>query len=410
MTAARGVAIIGGGPGGLLAADVLSGAGYSVTVFEQMRSVGRKFLLAGRGGLNLTHSEPLDQFLSKFGPDRVFLEPAIRAFTPDDLRAWCYGLDEATFIGSSGRVFPESFRATPLLRALLARLAQQGVEFRTRHHWTGWDSSGASTFEVEGAQIAHAAEHTILALGGASWPGTGSNASWVPVLSDAGVDVVGLRAANCGFVVEWSRHVVRFAGTPLKNVAITHSGVAVRGEAMITNSGVEGGAIYALSRKLRHDIETLGDANVAIDLQPDRTNADVATRLNSRKSKETTTNWLRRTLALTPAAIAVLRDGLHNELPNDPGELARAVKAVPLRFVGISPLDRAISTAGGIAKHEIDDDFQLRKLAGVFAVGEMLDWEAPTGGYLLQATFSTAVAAAQGLIARDQLAVQNAEY
>ncbi len=395
------ISIIGGGPGGLMAADVLAGSGASVTVFDQMRSPGRKFLLAGRGGLNITHSEPLEDFLNRYGPDRAFLEPAIRAFNPDALRAWCNALGETTFVGSSGRVFPKSFRATPLLRAVLRRLVERGVVFHTAHRWLGWnEESGALTFTVEGDQrVDVVADATVLALGGTSWPGTGSTGNWASILGDAGIEVAPFRPANCGFVVAWSEYFAqRFAGTPLKNIAVAFDETSVRGEAMVTSTGLEGGAVYAVSRLVRGEIDQHGVATIAIDLQPERHHDAVARKLAHRKPKESTSNWMRRSLGLSPVAIGLLREAYGIRLANDPDLLARRIKSVPVRFAIAQPINRAISTAGGIAQAELDATFMLRKLPGTFAVGEMLDWEAPTGGYLLQATFATAVAAAKGTI------------
>jgi uncharacterized flavoprotein (TIGR03862 family) len=343
-----------------MAAEVLATGGASVTLLEQMPSVGRKLLLAGRGGLNLTHTEPLDAFLDRYGAARPRLEAAIRAFTPDDLRTWCAGLGQEPFVGSSGRVFPSGFRATPLLRAWLARLGELDVDIRTRHRWTG---------DLDGV--------TVLALGGASWPRTGSDGAWTALLGD--VDVTPLRPSNVGFRVDWSPVFrERFAGTPLKDVELSFGGQTSRGDVVITATGIEGGAVYALSASLRD-----ADAPVLhIDLRP-----DVAELRLDRRPKDSMANALRR--AGFPPVVSAL---LHETGGADP-------KAVPLALDGPQPIARAISTAGGIALAEIDDTFMLRSHPGTFVAGEMLDWEAPTGGYLLQATFSTAVAAARGALA-----------
>ena len=396
------VAIIGAGPAGLIAADVLSAAGLAVTVFDQMRSPGRKFLLAGRGGLNITHSEPLNEFLNRYGPDRQFLEPAIRAFDADALREWSLGLGEATFVGSSGRVFPASFRATPLLRALLLRLQANGVEMRPQHRWTGWDTDDALSFVHPSLNdISFAADATILALGGASWPGTGATGAWTSILTTSGVGIVPLRPANCGFAVNWSPHFAsRFAGIPLKNIALHYDDTTVRGEAMITSDGIEGGAIYALARALRTGIESGKGSRFFVDLQPDRDIDAVAEKLSTRRPKESSSNWLRRSLSLSRVGIALVREHTRNHIPDDMEQVALLVKRLPIDVTATQPIVRAISSAGGISKHEVDSNFMLHKRAGVYAVGEMLDWEAPTGGYLLQATFSTAVAAARAVIER----------
>jgi uncharacterized flavoprotein (TIGR03862 family) len=342
-----------------MAAEVLATAGARVTVLERMPSVGRKLLLAGRGGLNLTHSEPLERFLDRYGPARPRLEAAIRAFGPDDLRAWCAGLGQEPFVGSSRRVFPSGFRATPLLRAWLRRLDDLGVEIRTRTEWKG---------TLDGT--------TVLALGGASWPRTGSNGAWTSSLPD--VDVVPFAPSNCGFTVAWSpAFVERFGGTPLKDVRVAFGGASARGDVVLTRTGIEGGAIYALSARLRDARSPV----LEIDLRPDV--ADV--RLD-RRPKDSRSAALRRA-GFAPVVSALLRET---------GDVDP--KRIHVQLGGPQPIARAISSAGGIALHEIDDRFMLRKHPGTFVVGEMLDWEAPTGGYLLQATFSTAVAAARGAL------------
>lgn len=401
--------VVGGGPAGLMAAEVLATAGLSVRVFDHMASFGRKFLVAGRGGLNLTHSRPLEELLERYGTQRPALEAAIRSFGPDELRAWCAELGETTFVGSSGRVFPASFRATPLLRAWLQRLADTGVVFEPRHRWLGWaedpsghpDPSRPRFGRVDGTTVEVPSDVTVLALGGASWPRTGSDGGWASTLTAAGVRVEPFRPANCAFVVDWSpQFVERFAGTPLKNVAVGADGAWVRGDAVITTSGIEGGPVYDRSAALRDAIERDGRAVLYLDLQPDLTTERLTQRLERRRPKESTTTWIRRSIGLAPVAVAVLREATGNQLPNQGGDLARLVKSVPLGVERTMPIERAISTAGGIAMTEIDETFMLRRLLGVFVAGEMLDWEAPTGGYLLQATFSTAVAAARGAVER----------
>ena len=382
-------AVVGGGPAGLMAAEVLASAGVAVTVLERMPSPGRKLLLAGRGGLNLTHAEPMDAFLDRYGAARPRLAAAIEAFGPDDLRAWATGLGEEPFVGSSGRVFPAGFRATNLLRAWLRRLEELGVGIRTRHSWAGWSD-----------EISALADVTVLALGGASWPRSGSDGTWVEAMSREGIAVSSLRPANGGFVVDWSTPFrERFAGVPLKNVALTHGGTVVRGEAVVTERGIEGGAVYALSASLREAVAARGSATLLVDVQPDRTEADVAERLGNARPKDSTAAVLRRA-GLPPVAVGLLREATGNRLPVGPVTMARLIKAVPIDLVGTMPIERAISTAGGIALDEVDDDFMLRRRPGTFVAGEMLDWEAPTGGYLLQACFSTGVAAARGALGR----------
>lgn len=352
-----------------MAAEVLAKGGCAVTVIDGMASPARKFLLAGRGGLNLTHSEPLDRFVARYGEAREFLEPAIRAFPPEALRGWCHSLGIETFVGSSGRVFPVTMKASPVLRAWLRRLAGLGVTFRLRTDWRGPLAAPA-----------------VLAMGGASWPQLGSDARWIPLLAGAGVEIVPFRPANGRFRVAWSDHFSsRFAGAPVKNVALLYRGQVARGEFMIAKNGIEGGAIYALSPWLRD----APGAPLIIDLRPDLTREAVASKWQRRKPKESQANALRRLFGLTPQAIGLLREAQTVDL-----------KAVPITLGEPDGLDRAISSAGGIALAEVDEGFELRKLPGIFAVGEMLDWEAPTGGYLLQACMSSAVVAAGTLLGR----------
>ncbi len=389
------VAVIGAGPAGLMAAECLAQAGIAVEVYDRMPSVGRKFQLAGRGGLNLTHSEPLNRFLERYGPARSALAPAIEAFPPDALRAWCAGLGHETFVGSSGRVFPRSFKATPLLRAWLGRLAGLGVRFHTGHRWSGWDDVGALRFTTAAGEVLVHPAATVLALGGASWPRLGSDGGWAELLRARGAVVNPFRPANCGFMHPWSPVFrARFAGEPLKRIAATFGGVTVRGEAMLTEDGIEGGVIYALSRPLRDAIDAEGSATLLLDLRPDLDAAALAQRLGGHG--QSLANALRKG-GLTPAAAGLVRE------VDAAGTLSERVKALPLLLTGTRPIERAISSAGGIVLAEVDPGFELRRLPGVYAVGEMLDWEAPTGGYLLQAAFSTGLAAARAVCARWRL-------
>lgn len=394
-------AVIGGGPAGLMAAEVLAAHGVAVTVYEQMPSPGRKLQLAGRGGLNLTHSEPLEDLLERYGPARSRLAPSIRAFGPSDLRAWAAGLGQNPFVGTSGRVFPAGFRATGLLRAWLRRLDDLGVQILVRHRWLGWDDRRALLVAgPDGEARALTADVAVLTLGGASWPRTGSDGCWVDVVRAAGIEVVPLRPANSGFTVGWSppfRH--RFAGTPVKNVAVRGGGGGpVRGELLITETGIEGGAVYALSSRWREALAAGGDIVVHVDLRPDLTEQQLAARLRIRRPGDSQASWLRRS-GFVPVSAGLLREATGNALPSDPGAVAGLAKALPITLTGTEPLERAISTAGGIALGQIDAGFMLRDRPGTFVAGEMLDWEAPTGGYLLQATFSSAVAAATGALA-----------
>jgi uncharacterized flavoprotein (TIGR03862 family) len=397
------VAVIGGGPAGLMAAEVLARGGARVTLYDRMPSAGRKFLLAGRGGLNLTHSEALERLLERYGAAIPRLRAAIAAFSPADLRAWCDGLGQSTFVGSSGRVFPQAFKASPLLRAWLRRLDAAGVEFKPRQLWTGWSDDGALTFEGPGGRIAIRADATVLALGGASWPRLGSDGGWVDVVTKAGIKVTPLAAANCGFMAGWSEVFShRLEGRPLKRVELSFAGRTARGEAIITRGGLEGGAVYALSAPLREAIAAHGEAVVHIDLRPDVATAALEQRLRVPRGKQSLATFLRKTLALAPAAVGLLHEATLASPERlsgmAPAALAALVKAVPVRLTGVAPLASAISTAGGIAFEEIDARFMLCRRPGVFVAGEMLDWEAPTGGYLLQAAFSTGAAAAHGAL------------
>ncbi|PSO15388.1 TIGR03862 family flavoprotein [Bradyrhizobium sp. MOS003] len=399
------VAVIGAGPAGLMAAEVLVQGGARVTVYDAMPSAGRKFLMAGRGGLNLTHSEPLAQFMARYREAGPKLQAAIEAFSPDALRAWSEALGEPTFVGTSGRVFPKAFKASPLLRAWLRRLDASSVRFAFRHRWTGWDGEGRLLFRTPEGVAPVVANATVLALGGASWPRLGSDGSWADILAAKGVAVSELRPANSGFMVAWSNVFRdRFEGQPLKGVALTVGAHTVRGEAMITRSGIEGGAIYALSAELREAVLGLGQATLMIALRPDLDAAVLTTRLSGTRGKQSLANFLRKAAQLSPVGIGLLQEAaLASGRPLaafSPAELAQLVNAIPVQLTGVAPIERAISTAGGITFDELDEHFMLRKLPGVFAAGEMLDWEAPTGGYLLQASFATGAAAGRGVLER----------
>ena len=397
------VAIIGAGPAGLMAAETIAQGGARVMVYDAMPSVGRKFLMAGRGGLNLTHSEPLPTFLSRYREARPQLAPAIETFLPDFLRAWCEGLGQPTFTGSSGRIFPKVLKASPLLRGWLRRLDAMGVQFSLRHRWTGWDEEGRLLFQMPEGQIAVEARATVLALGGASWPRLGSDGGWVETLRAKGVKVSSLKPANCGFTVAWSDIFrERFEGEPLKSIAVSFGGLTVRGEAVITRAGIEGGAIYALSRDLREAILGSGEATLHIALRPDLQAAALAARLSAPRGKQTLSNWLRKAAQLPPVALGLLQETTKSSGLSlsslSPEALAKWINDVPVELTGVAPIARAISSAGGVAFDQLDADFMIRRLPGVFAAGEMLDWEAPTGGYLLQACFATGAAAGRGVL------------
>lgn len=390
--------VIGAGPAGLMAAEVLAAGGAEVTVFDRMPAPGRKFLLAGRGGLNLTHSEPEAAFLRRYGEATPHLAPALAAFGPEALRAWCAELGIETFVGTSGRVFPREMKASPLLRAWLRRLAAQGVAFRFRHRWCGWDEAGQARFETGEGPLSVAGDVLVLALGGASWPRLGSDGSWREALTSRGIEVAPLRPANCGFRVDWSDIFrTRFEGQPLKNVALTFRGERARGDLVMTRTGLEGGPIYALSGPLREAIAAQGDVTLSLDLRPDAEAEALQARLSRIGGSESFSNRLRKSLALSPVAIGLVRECAEALVRSThPLEVARGVKDLPVRLTGPMPIERAISSAGGVRFSGLDPGLMVR--SGVFIAGEMLDWEAPTGGYLLQACFATGRLAGQSAL------------
>ncbi len=392
--AAPTVVVIGAGPAGLMAAETLANAGARVVVHERMPSVGRKFLMAGRGGLNLTHSEDREPYAARYGAASGSVTPWLDAFPPAAVVDWVEGLDQPTFTGSSGRIFPKSLKASPLLRAWLRRLDDFGVEIRTRSRWTGFDGD-ALTFEGSDPVHPHA---TILAMGGASWPRLGSDGAWVPTLEAEGAPVAPFQPSNAGFDVAWSDILRdRFAGQPLKAAAFTHGDRTLRGEAMLTGYGIEGSAIYALSADLRDAIARDGSATLTVDLRPDLSEAALAERLARPRGKDSITNHLRKAGGLSPVAIALLRE-VPGDIPLGPDKLAKRIKAVRLKLTGMQGLARAISSAGGVRFDGLDHRLMLTARPGVFVAGEMIDWEAPTGGYLLQASFASGVVAAQGAL------------
>ena len=394
----REVAVIGAGPAGLFAAEIIARAGHRVTVYERMPSPARKFLLAGRGGLNLTHSEPLETFLSRYGDSANKIRTAVKAFPPSQLIAWADGLEAHTFIGSSGRIFPKAMKASPLLRAWLRRLDDLSVTLKTRHQWSGFTENNELSFATPDGLLLIKPDASLFALGGASWPKLGSDGRWLAPFQRAGVTSTPLAPANCGVVVPWSDVFrSRFEGRALKRVALSIGASTTRGEVIITEHGLEGGAIYALIPLLRTALATHASATLTVDLKPDIDVITLAERLSKRRPKETLTNFLRKSAHLDAAAIAILREG-QTPAPETAEALAGRIKAVPVKVTGLTGLDRAISTAGGIAWSELDDRLMVRRCPGVFVAGEMLDWEAPTGGYLLQGTIATAFSAAKGLL------------
>jgi uncharacterized flavoprotein (TIGR03862 family) len=378
-----------------MAAETLAQAGYGVVVYDRMASPGRKFLLAGRGGLNMTHSEPLQAFISRYAEAAPWLAPIIAAYPPERLRAWCTGLGQPPFEGSSGRVFPASFRAAPLLRAWLSRLDGLGVRFAGRHRWLGF-AAGDLLFETPDGERTFRSRATILALGGASWPRMGSDGGWTSSLRRCGVEVRALRPSNCGILVCWSPlFVARFEGQPLKRIALTACGRTVRGEAIITRDGLEGGAVYAVSAPLRDALDANGGrATAFIDLRPDFAPEALAMRLDRQRGAHSLSNFLRQEGGFPPVSIGLVQEALHAGA--SPKSLSALVKALPIEVTGTQSITRAISSAGGVRRSECTDMLMLKRMPGVFVAGEMLDWEAPTGGYLLQACFSTGVCAARG--------------
>ena len=397
------IAIIGGGPSGLMAADVLSSNGYKVIIYDRMPTFGRKFLMAGRGGLNISHSENLEDFIKKYGSKSKIFKKIINNFTPQNLRDWCQELGEKTFVGSSGRVFPESFKASPLLRAWLARLKNQNVIFKTNHDWQGWENNNL-IFNTKNGKFITKSDFTILSLGGASWPKLGSNGSWVKILEAQGAKVSILQPSNCGFFVEWTKKFSkRFEGKSLKPVLLSFKDKRVKGEFIITKNGVEGGAIYTLSSLLREEINNNGEANLILDLKPDLNIEEILKRLKKPQSKLSMSNYLRKTLNLSDVAI-----GLLMELPDrknfnnfTPEKITLIIKSYTLNLKKPFSIIRAISTAGGVTFNSIDDNFMLINKPNVFVAGEMLDWEAPTGGYLLQACIANGAYVANTIIKKN---------
>ena len=437
------VAVIGGGPAGLMAAEVLSQHGVQVEVYDAMPSVGRKFLMAGKGGLNITHSEPLPTFLDRYGSRREQIKPLIDIFSPDALCEWIHGLGIETFVGTSGRIFPADMKAAPLLRAWLHRLRQNGVVFHMRHRWCGWNAAGELRFATpEGERTVWVSAHTplpllnplpqageeaiekgilqftgewtnektnsvhavVLALGGGSWPQLGSNAAWLPLLAARGVTIAPLRPANCGFDANWSEHFrTRFAGHPLKGVVVSFTDVAgvvhrKQGDVMVTASGVEGGLIYALSASIRDAIEAQGSATIYLDLMPGKDSARVLAEVAHPRGSRSMSSHLQSRLGIKGVQSGLLRECVAAEVFADPVSLAGMIKVLPLKLLAPRPLEEVISTAGGVTFEAIDSHLMLNSMPGVFCAGEMLDWEAPTGGYLLTACFASGRVAGAGVL------------
>jgi uncharacterized flavoprotein (TIGR03862 family) len=396
-----GAVIIGAGPAGLMAAEVLAAAGLQVDVFDAMASVGRKFLLAGRGGLNLSHAEDSALFLSRYSPRATDLAPMLEQFGAQQLRDWAMGLGIETFVGSSGRIFPVGMKAAPLLRAWLTRLRAAGVRFHMHHRWIGWDDDTWVFSHREGQTRVHA-DNVLLALGGGSWARLGSDGAWLPLLVQRGVEVTPLTPVNCGFDVVWSAHFIeRHAGQPVKNVTLaTQGGAARRSEFIVTANGVEGTGVYALSAQLAQQIAAQGNATLTLDLLPGMSAAQVHTEVSRPRASRSLSSHLQSRLGLKDVKTALLREVLPREVMADAVQLAGAIKALPITLVATRPLDEAISSAGGVTFAALDQHSMLHALPGVFCAGEMIDWSAPTGGYLLTACFASGVAAGRGMLAR----------
>ena len=381
------IAIIGGGPSGLMAADILSANGFKVSIYERKPTFGRKFLMAGRGGLNISHSENLDDFFKKYGMQSNIFKKVINNFSPENLQEWCEDLGEKTFIGSSGRIFPQSFKSSPLLRAWLGRIEKQGVIFKLNHDWLGWDKNNL-IFKTKNKKVYVPSDTTLLSLGGASWPKLGSDGSWVKILENEGVEISPLQPSNCGFVIEWSDvFSKKFEGKSLKSITLSFHDKKKYGEFIITKNGVEGGPIYALSSFLREEINTNGSAQILLDLKPDFSIEEIKKRLLKPKLKLSISNYLRKTLNLSDVAIGLLME-LSDRNNWMPDKIINAIKSYKLNLQKPFPIDRAISTAGGVTFNSVNDNFMLINKPNVYVAGEMLDWEAPTGGYLLQACIS----------------------
>lgn len=399
------VAVIGGGPAGLMAAEVLSGHGVHVDVYDGMPSLGRKFLMAGKSGLNLTHSEPFDKFVQRYGKQQTQVQAWLQKFTPDDLRAWAGSLGVETFVGTSGRVFPVGMKASPLLRAWLQRLSAAGVTFYLRHRWVGWNEDRTLRFETPGGIKSVQADAVILALGGGSWKRLGSDGAWTQWLESAGVKVEALKPSNCGFDVAWSPFFqTKFDGQPLKSVVLTFGEFRQQGEFIITKEGVEGSLIYAASARLRDEIYRQGKAVFYLDLAPDKSEAQVREKLSKPRGSRSMAHHLEKAVGIKGVKAGLLREFVPNDEFSNMERLSAFIKQLPVEVIAPRPLDEAISSAGGVAFEALDENLMLKDLPGVFCAGEMMNWEAPTGGYLLTACFASGRCAGFGALDRLNIA------
>jgi len=393
------VAIIGGGPAGLMAAEVIGAHGVKADVYDSMPSVGRKFLMAGKSGLNITHSEPFEQFVSRYGKHRANIEPLLKMFGPDNIRAWAHELGIETFVGTSGRVFPAGMKASPLLRAWLKRLSASRVTLHLRHKWTGFLPDKSLRLETPDGEASIQADAVVLALGGGSWRRLGSDGAWIPWLKQVGVEVEPFRPSNCGFDVAWSPHFrERFDGYPIKSAILTFGTFRQQGEFIITKEGVEGSLIYAASAMLRDEIETGGKAVIELDMAPDRSVEWLIEKLSKPRGSRTMASHLERTVGIKGVKAGLLREFVSKEDFTNAGRLAHAIKHLRIPLISPRPLDEAISSAGGVKFESLDEHLMLRTLPGVFCAGEMLDWEAPTGGYLITACMASGYAAGNSVL------------